>query len=89
MGNNVTAILRSSSDPKRKEHRIIIEAPWFVMENEVHDYLTISHINEDIQRVSTDYKSRVNTQVNHLAMNLLDNNRDVKTTKKAPCLRPE
>lgn len=62
--------------------RTISNAPWFVKTAEIHDYLEMPTIKEEIAKSSKRYKTRLSKHVNKLAACLTDKSSDVKRLKR-------
>jgi hypothetical protein len=58
--------------------RQLIDCPWFVRNCELHHYLNIPTILEEMKKYSAKYQYRLNCHANHLAINLLDNSDEVR-----------
>lgn len=67
---------------QNKVLRTITNAPWFTRNTEVHEYLNIPLIKDEITKFSTKYQDRLQGHVNHLAINLLDNSESVRRLKR-------
>jgi len=66
--------------------RIIINAPWFMTNEEIHKDLDIPYVNEEILRHSTKYSNRLNSHPNTLATKLMARSRRRRRLKrKLPC----
>lgn len=62
--------------------RTIINAPWFVKVTEVHDYVKMLTIKEEIYNASKRYKTRLTHHVNRLAAALTDTTSNTRRLKR-------
>jgi hypothetical protein len=67
---------------QNKVLRSISNAPWFTRNTEIHDYLEIPSVIDEVKRISIDYQERLSRHVNQLAINLLDNSNDIRRLKR-------
>jgi hypothetical protein len=51
--------------------RMIVDAPWYVLNSLIRRDLSCPTVNEEIRRYSSHYGDRLHTHPNHLAVNLL------------------
>lgn len=62
--------------------RTISNAHWFVRNSEIHEYLEMPTVREEVNKNSKRYKERLNEHSNELARCLLDTTGDVKRLKR-------
>ncbi|KAI5745999.1 hypothetical protein M8J76_016194 [Diaphorina citri] len=67
---------------QNKVLRVITNAPWYTRNSEVHDYLNIPLVEDEIKKFSSKYQDRLQGYFNHLAINLLDNSETVRRLKR-------
>ena len=68
-----TARLKTIQRFQLKLLRILVNAPWYVSNQMLHDDLDIPSINDEIQRVATKYDSTTHNHVNDLVECLYNN----------------
>jgi hypothetical protein len=67
---------------QNKVLRTIANAPWYVPNQVLHSDLRILPIREEITHISNKYKNRVRTHSNHLAVNLMNENMEIRRLKR-------
>lgn len=71
---------------QNKTLRIMVNAPWFVRNEEVHEHAQIPFVKEVIRSSSTRYKDRLSRHVNILASDLLNNAAPTRRLKRQHAL---
>jgi hypothetical protein len=61
--------------------RTVSNAPWFAKNSELHEYLNMPTIKEEVNKYATKYKERLQTHTNQLARDLVTNN-DISRLKR-------
>ncbi|KAJ8704396.1 hypothetical protein PYW08_013120 [Mythimna loreyi] len=59
---------------QNKVLKTLVNAPWFTRNTEVHDYLEMPTVKEEIERSSEAYKKRLVRHSNYLATKLMNTN---------------
>lgn len=62
--------------------RMIVSADWFHRNDEIHSYVDLKTVKEEIIRYSESYEKRLNGHSNWLAIELLDNSDEVRRLKR-------
>lgn len=62
--------------------RTISNAPWFTKNVELHEYLNVSTIKEEVNKYAEKYKERLQKHTNKLAKDLIDDKNDIKRLKR-------
>lgn len=62
--------------------RNILQAPWYINNNIIHNDTKIPFVEEEIKRFSTNYIDKLYNHSNYLAVDLLDNGDDVYRLKR-------
>lgn len=62
--------------------RVIANAPWFTRNDEIHDYLNMTTIKEEIKKFTNNYIERLASHPNPLASKLLDKTKTVHRLKR-------
>ncbi|KAJ8735272.1 hypothetical protein PYW07_006892 [Mythimna separata] len=62
--------------------RTISSAHWFVRNTEIHEYLEMPTVREEVSNVSKRYKERLSKHTNELAKNLLQSQGNIKRLKR-------
>lgn len=65
-----------------KTLRMILNAPWYIINNMIHNDLNISTLNEEIKIFSRKYLQRLEKDPNITAMNILDNSTEIYRLKR-------
>jgi Reverse transcriptase (RNA-dependent DNA polymerase)/Endonuclease-reverse transcriptase len=76
--NNVEILQRFQN----KVLKAIVNAPLYTRIEEIHEYLKIPTVKEEIRRYSEKYQLKLQSHPNHLAVNLLDNSEHVRRLKR-------
>lgn len=71
--SNIEILQRFQSKVLRK----ILNAPWYVTNNTIHNDTQMPTLKEEITRFSTKYHQKLENHTNFLALNLLDNSQHV------------
>jgi len=71
---------------QNKALRTISNAPWFSRNIEVHHFLNMPLIKDEITNYSSSYFRRLEGHVNNLAINLLDNSSAIRRLKRKQIL---
>ena len=88
-GLPATLTLSYSSDTRTAYFKSMVNAPWFTRNSEVHKYLEMPLIKDEIRAANIAYKKRLHLHVNPLAVKLIDGSADVKRLKRARILELE
>lgn len=67
---------------QNKVLRVLVNSPWYVRNSEIHEYLNMPTVKDEISRFSKKYQNRLESHVNHLAINLLDNSSSMRRLKR-------
>lgn len=65
-----------------KTIRMIVNAPWFVTNDNIHKDLGIAKIKNEINRFSANYLDRLSKHPNALAISLLDDSEEIHRLKR-------
>uniref|UniRef100_A0A2A4K8E7 Reverse transcriptase domain-containing protein n=1 Tax=Heliothis virescens TaxID=7102 RepID=A0A2A4K8E7_HELVI len=67
---------------QNKALRTICNAPWFTRNIEIHEYLNIPTVKEEVNKYSKNYKNRLENHTNELARDLLITEGDITRLKR-------
>lgn len=67
---------------QNKVLRNICAAPWFTKNEEIHEYLEVTTVKEEIENRIKSYKGRLERHINPLAIELLNTEKDVVRLKR-------
>lgn len=67
---------------QNKVLRIIVDAPWYVPNNIIHQDLRVTSVQEEIQKFTKRYESRLEDHPNKLANKLMSNTGGIRRLKK-------
>lgn len=76
--SNIAILQRFQS----KTLRIIVNAPWFITNNQLHRDLKMPKVKDEISKISSRYLERLSNHSNVLAISLLDETDDVRRLKR-------
>lgn len=76
--SNLNIIQRFQSKTLRR----ILDAPWYVNNNIIHNDCKITFVKEEITKFSSKYIKKLNNHPNHLVVNLLDNSNCITRLKR-------
>ena len=66
--------------------RAIANAGWYHRNYEIHDYLQVNSVEDEIKRRSASYQNRLHEHQNNLALELLDNSTTTRRLKRTHVL---
>lgn len=67
---------------QNKTLRLLVNAPWFVKNENIRKDLNVNPIREEIKKRSANYLGRLSNHTNILAISLLDDTEEVKRLKR-------
>jgi hypothetical protein len=76
--SNVMCLQRAQNNILRE----IVNGPWFTRISEIHEYLNILTVSEEVEKYKGGYTKRLATHPNSLASELLDTTRSTKRLKR-------
>lgn len=76
--SNIEIIQRYQS----KTLRLIVQSPWFITNDAIHNDLKIPTVKEVIKTFSEKYLTRLSNHVNPLAISLLDDSEELRRLKR-------
>ena len=65
-----------------KTLRLMLNAPWYITNNNIHKDLSIPKVIEEVRNISSKYLERLSNHTNLLAISLLDDSEEVKRLKR-------
>ena len=76
--SNIEILQRCQS----KTLRLMLNAPWYITNNNIHKDLSIPKVIEEVRSISSKYLERLSNHTNLLAISLLDDSEEVKRLKR-------